>query len=256
MVHLPALPGSPNYSGKISDILKFAQSEAKTLEKCGFHGVLCENLGDAPYFPDNVPAETLAALAIVTDRIRNSTKLPVGVNVLRNDACSAMAIAAAARLSFIRVNVLTGAAVTDQGLLQGQAHHLLRLRQNLYAQNVAIFADLRVKHAAPLVQRDLGQEIEEYFERAGCTAIIVSGSGSGKPVEVEFLREVRRLSPHRTILIGSGLSAANAAEMLALADGAIAGTAIKLEGKIQNAIDKKRAEELARICRSCKRASD
>ncbi|MGH7496265.1 MAG: BtpA/SgcQ family protein, partial [bacterium] len=206
MVHLPALPGSPNYSGKFNDVLKFAQGEARTLEKCGFHGVLCENLGDAPYFPDHVPAETVAALAIITDRIRSSTKLPVGVNVLRNDARSAMAIAVAGQLSFIRVNVLTGAAVTDQGLIQGQAHHLLRLRKNLHAQSVAILADLRVKHAAPLVERDLGQEIEEYFERAGCTALIVSGSGSGKAVDLEFLREVRRLIPHRPLLIGSGLN--------------------------------------------------
>jgi membrane complex biogenesis BtpA family protein len=255
MVHLPALPGSPNYSGKFNDILKFALGEARTLEKCGFHGVLCENLGDAPYFPDNVPAETIAALAIIADRIRSSTKLPVGVNVLRNDARAAMAIAATGQLSFIRVNVLTGAAVTDQGLLQGQAHHLLRLRKNLHAQNVAILADLRVKHAAPLVERDLGQEIEEYFERAGCTALIVSGSGSGKPVDLVFLREIRRLVPHRPLLIGSGLNALNAAEMLAFADGAIAGTSIKIESKIQNAIDKRRADELAKTCRSCKRTS-
>lgn len=252
MVHLPALPGSPNYSGRFGEVLKFAQGEARILEKCGFHGILCENLGDAPYFPEEVPAETIAALAIIADRIRSNTRLPVGVNVLRNDACSALAIAAAAQLSFIRVNVLTGAAVTDQGLIQGRAHQLLRLRKNLQARNVAIFADLRVKHAAPLVERDLAQEIEEYFERAGCTALIVSGSGSGKPVDVEFLREVRRLMPHRPLLIGSGVNAANAADMLAFADGAIAGTAIKVEGKIENAIDRKRAEALIKICRSFK----
>ncbi len=249
MVHLPALPGSPNCRGDFHQIVSYAQREAKILEECGFDGILCENLGDSPYFPEAVPTETVAAMAVIADRIKSNTNLPVGVNVLRNDACAAMAIAATAQLSFIRVNVLTGAMITDQGLIQGQAHHLLRLRKNLQAEHVVIFADLRVKHAAPLVARDLAQEIEEYFERAQCSAIIVSGTGSGKPVDFEFLRQVRNLAPARAIIIGSGLNLANAKEMLEIADGAIVGTAIKKDGNIQNMIDPSRAEMLMKTMR-------
>ena len=255
MVHLPALPGSPNYGGGFDAVIQRAQHEARLLQGCGFDGVLCENLGDAPYFPDTVPQETIAAMAIIADRIKSSTALPVGINVLRNDAAAAMAIAAVAQLAFIRVNVLTGAMVTDQGLIQAQAHHVLRLRKNLQADRVAIFADLRVKHAAPLADRDLAQEIEEYFERAGCSALIVSGAGSGKPVEVEFLRRVRSLIPHHTLVVGSGMAAASAASILAIADGAIVGTSIKIDGKIQNPIDQIAAEELAKICRSLRRSN-
>ncbi len=250
MVHLPALPGSPNAGGSFRETIHFAQREAKLLEACGFDGILVENLGDTPYFPEAVPNETVAAMAIIADRLKSQTRLPVGINVLRNDARAAIVIAMAAQLSFIRVNVLTGAVVTDQGLIQGQAHHLLRLRKNLQSEPVAIFADLRVKHAAPLVERDLAQEIEEYFERAMCSAIIVSGAGSGKPVEVEFLRRVRGIVPHQPVIVGSGLNLENAAAMLAFAEGAIVGTAIKTEGKIHNAIDQKRAEALVKICRA------
>lgn len=250
MVHLPALPGSPNYNGDFDGVVSSAQHEAGVLAACGFAGILCENLGDAPYFPDSVPKETVAAMAIIADRIKSGTDLPVGINVLRNDAAAAMAIAAAARLSFIRVNVLAGAMVTDQGVLQGQAHHLLRLRKSLQAEGVAIFADLRVKHAAALVERDLAQEIEEHFERAHCSALVVSGTGSGKPVEMEFLRHVRSLAPERALVIGSGLNLANAREMLALAEGAIVGTAIKKDGNIHNPIEPRRAETLAKFVRS------
>ena len=250
MVHLPALPGSPDYRGDFEDLIRFAEQEAKTISKAGFNALMFENLGDAPYFPDRVPNETIAAMAVLAARLKSQTKLPIGVNVLRNDALAALAIAVAAQLSFIRVNILTGAAVTDQGLIQGQAHLLLRERQRLRGENVAILADIRVKHAAPLVSRDLTQEVEEFFERARCSAIIVSGTGSGKPVDVEFLRAVRQAAAQRPILIGSGLNAANAAEMLALAEGAIVGSSIKEEGRIHNPINRKRAEELVKACRA------
>lgn len=250
MVHVPALPGSPNYGGDFERILRFAQREAKTLRKAGFAGIMMENFGDVPFYPDNVPPETVAALAVIATNIKQETKLPVGINVLRNDARAALAIAVAAQLAFIRVNVLTGVAVTDQGLIQGQAHYVLRDRKRLHAEHVAILADIRVKHAAPLVPRDLAQEVEEYFERAGCSALIVSGTGSGKPVDFDFLRQIREIAKDKAILIGSGLTKENAIEMLTFADGAIVGSAIKVDGIIQNAVDPKRAEALVKICRA------
>lgn len=250
MIHLPALPGSPNYGGDFESVLRFTQREAKTLRKAGFAGIMMENFGDVPFYPDDVPPETIAALAVIAAHLKQETKLPVGINVLRNDARAALAIAVAAQLAFIRVNVLTGVAVTDQGLIQGRAHLLLRDRKRLQAEHVAVLADIRVKHAAPLVARELAQEVEEYFERAGCSAIIVSGTGSGKPVDFDFLRQVREAAKDKPILIGSGLSPENAVEMLTFADGAIVGSAIKIDGKIQNAVDSKRAEALVKICRA------
>lgn len=250
MVHLPALPGSPDYRGDFEDTIRFAEKETKTIYKSGFNAIMFENFGDAPFYPERVPNETIAAMSVIAARLKSQTKLPIGVNVLRNDALAALAIAVAAQLSFLRVNILTGAAVTDQGLIQGQAHLLLRERQRLRGENVAILADIRVKHAAPLVARELAQEVEEFFERARASAIIVSGTGSGKPVDVEFLRAVRQAAAQRPVLIGSGLDISNAAEMLALADGAIIGSSIKEGGHIQNPIDRKRAEELVKACRA------
>jgi membrane complex biogenesis BtpA family protein len=244
MLHLPPLPGSPNYAGKMQHIIGAALPDAQILVEAGFAGLIIENLGDAPYYPDHAPAETVAAMSVVAAHVRQQTKLPVGVNVLRNDAQSAMAIAAAADLQFIRVNVLIGTSVTDQGLLSGQAHLVARKRQQLQAENVLIFADLRVKHAAPLVERELAQEIDDLFERALADAIIVSGTGSGKPVDLDFLREVKKLADDRPVLIGSGLNLENAKALLAVADGAIVGSSIKVDGKIHNRVDSEHAKQL------------
>jgi len=244
MLHLPPLPGSPSYAGNMQNVIDAALHDAKILSDAGFAGLIIENLGDAPYYPDHVPAETVAAMSVVVAHVRRQTQLPVGVNVLRNDAQSAMAIAAAAGLQFIRVNILIGTSVTDQGVISGQAHHIARLRQRLRAENVLIFADIRVKHAAPLVERELAQEIDDLFERALADAIIVSGTGSGKPVDANFLREVKRLSGDRPVLIGSGLNLENVKELLAVADGAIVGSSIKIEGKIHNRVDQEHAQRL------------
>lgn len=247
MLHLPPLPGSPHYTGKMQDVIEAALHDTRILIDTGFAGLIIENLGDAPYYPDHAPAETVAAMSVVAAQVRQQTKLPVGVNVLRNDAQSAMAIAAAADLQFIRVNVLIGTSVTDQGLISGQAHLVARKRQHLHAENVLIFADVRVKHAAPLVERELAQEIDDLFERALADAIIVSGTGSGKPVDANFLREVKKISGERPVLIGSGLNLENAKALLDVADGAIVGSSIKADGKIYNRVDKAGARRLVEV---------
>ncbi len=249
MVHLPGLPGSP-HAVAFDEVIAAAIGDAKILQQCGFSGVVLENLGDFPYYPDQVPAETVAAMAIVADRVKASCGLPVGVNVLRNDALSALAIATVARLQFLRVNVLAGTAVTDQGMLTGKAHLLLRERRRLGAEHIQIYADIRVKHAAPLVERELVQEVEEFYERAGCDALIVSGSGSGKEVDIAFLRAVKQAAGKRPVLIGSGLQVGNAAELLRWADGAIVGSSIKLAGQIHQRVDPQRARALVQACHS------
>lgn len=247
MLHLPALPGSPHYTGSMQAVIDAALQDAQILSDAGFAGLIIENLGDAPYYPDHVPAETIAAMSVVAVLVRQQTKLPVGVNVLRNDAQSALAIAAAANLQFIRVNVLTGMSVTDQGLIGGQAHLVARKRQQLRAEQVLIFADVRVKHAAPLVERELAQEVDDLFERALADATIVSGAGSGKPVDAAFLRAVKKCAGERPVLIGSGLNLENAADLLSFADGAIIGSALKIDGQIHQRVDKKRARKLMEI---------
>jgi hypothetical protein len=247
MLHLPALPGSPRYAGDMQTVINAALQDAQILDGAGFAGLIIENLGDTPYYPDQVPAEIVAAMSVVAAHVRQQTKLPVGVNVLRNDAPSALAIAAAANLQFIRINVLTGTSVTDQGLISGQAHLVARKRQQLSAEHVLIFADVRVKHAAPLVERELAQEVDDLFERALADAIIVSGTGSGKPVDANFLHDVKKFAGERPVLIGSGLNLDNATDLLSFADGAIVGSSIKIDGQIHNRVDERRARKLMEI---------
>ena len=156
VIHLPALPGSPCHQLPVDEIVERARAEAQTLKKASFDAVLIENFGDVPFQATGVEPATVAAMAVVAERVRRDTGLMTGINVLRNDARAALGIAAAAGAVFIRVNVHTGVSATDQVLMEGRAGEILRYRKRL-AQRIAILADVHVKHAIPLDQPDIAR---------------------------------------------------------------------------------------------------
>ena len=121
VVHLPPLPGSPGYAGEsLETIIASCQADLRALEGAGFDGVIFENFGDTPFFKENVPAVTLTSMTRIIVGC-GQTSLKVGVNVLRNDAFGALAVATATGADFIRVNVHVGTMATDQGLIEGKA---------------------------------------------------------------------------------------------------------------------------------------
>src|SRR5688500_488273 len=104
MVHLRALPGAPLFKS-MSDVLELALHDARALAAGGCDGFVIENFGDRPFTRGRVETETVAAMTRVIMEIGREVHLPFGVNVLRNDALSAIAIAAATGAAFIRVNI-------------------------------------------------------------------------------------------------------------------------------------------------------
>ena len=150
MLHLPALPGAPGFDGQLESIRAGLWRDAEALVDAGVDGLMLENFGDRPFFPRDVPPWTTAHMAALAVETRRRFDIPLGINVLRNDGRAALAVAHAAGAQFIRVNVLAGARVTDQGVLEGVAHELLRDRRLLRAEETRILADVNVKHSAPL----------------------------------------------------------------------------------------------------------
>jgi hypothetical protein len=167
-------------------------------------------------------------MAVILAEIRRAEPtLALGINVLRNDAEAALGLAAAVGAACVRVNVHTGAMVTDQGPLAGQAHRTLRRRAALGLDHVGILADLRVKHAAPLAARELGAEAADLRGRGLADAIILSGAATGAATDPAVLAPVRAAVPDCPLLIGSGVTGATVAGYLQEADGVIVGTALK-----------------------------
>ncbi len=247
VVHLLPLPGSPRLSGGMPVILERARADADALRSGGINGAIVENFGDAPFYPDRVEPETIAAMALAAAEV--GRRLPMGVNVLRNDARAALGVAAVTGARFIRVNVHTGVMATDQGLIEGRAYETLRARHAL-GVDVAIFADALVKHGATLAGEDLARAAEDAARRGLADALIVTGPATGIPPAMDDVAIVKAAVPDVPVLVGSGVDGSNAGEFLATADGLIVGSALKCDGVAANAVDLERVRRLMKVARS------
>jgi len=247
VIHLLPLPGSPRWKGDLENLIQFAVNDAHSYQQGGADAVFVENFGDVPFTKSSVAPETIAAMTAAGRAIRAAVKFPIGFNVLRNDARAALALCAACGGNFIRVNIHTGAMLTDQGLIEGDAYETLRYRERL-CPDVEIFADVHVKHAVPLGNWPLDIAARDTLERGLADALIVSGTGTGEAADVSDLETVRRACPSAKILLGSGVTTENVGNY-AQADGFIVGSSLKREGKLANPVDPNRVAKLAKAIR-------
>ena len=248
VVHLAPLPDSPGYQGSMEAILRRALDDARSLEQGGLDGAVVENMGDAPFYPDRVPAYVVAELTAFASEIGRITKLPLGINVLRNDGSAAVAVAHAVGARFVRINILCGVRATDQGLVSGKAHEVLRDRMTLGATSVRILADVDVKHSRPVGDPDLQGEVRDCLERGGADGVIVSGSRTGSPVDLEGVRLAKECARGAPVWVGSGVTMNNVEQIYPEADGLIVGTAFKVDEVTANPVDPERVRSLvARI---------
>jgi len=248
MVHLGPLPGSPRHTGEFDRVLERAVDDARILAASGFDAVMVENFGDAPFFADDVPKATVAAMTRAVTAVVDAVPIPVGVNVLRNDALAAIAVAAATGATFIRVNVLSGLMHTDQGTITGKAAEVARLRASI-APTVRVLADVFVKHAVAPTGLTVEQAALDLWERSGADGLVVSGSGTGHPLDPTRLDAVHAAVPDAPLYAGSGVDTATVAGLLRICTGVIVGTSIKEGGVTTAPVDPGRAAALVAAAR-------
>jgi uncharacterized protein len=249
MVHLRPLPGSPRWAGSMGGVTAAALADARALVEGGMDAVLVENYGDVPFTPGRVEPATVAAMSVVAAELRRAfPAVPLGINVLKNDARAALAVACAVGARFIRVNVHAGAVVADQGLVQSDAYRTLRDRRLLGA-DVALFADVQGKHARPLVAVELEQEARDLVHRELADALVVSGKATGQVTPLADVKRVRSAVPSVPLVIGSGVTPDTVAELLSVADAVIVGTFVKRDGDVRHPVDVERVRALAAAAR-------
>ncbi|MFQ5790248.1 MAG: BtpA/SgcQ family protein [Acidobacteriota bacterium] len=244
MIHLPPLPGSPNYDGTgIEPVVEWALHDVETYHRGGIDGLIVENMWDHPYFVgEEVPPEEMTAQAVAAREVVKAARVPVGINVIHNGGRVTLSIAVASGASFMRICIFTGARLWDTGELDhGCAARLLRHRKHLHAEGVKIFADVDKKHSLPFPGLDLETHMEwsDYYL---ADALIVSGRMTGDAPTLDKVRRAKEASRGRPILMGSGTSVENIGEFLRFADGAIVGTALKVDGCGENPVDLARVE--------------
>ncbi len=245
-IHLRPLPGAPRYRGEtVTAIIDQAVADAEAYVKGGMNGLLVENHGDIPFLrPDEIGPEIIAVMATVAKAVVDSVGVPVGISLLANSSVGALAVAKASGARFIRVNQWVNAYVSNEGFIQGDSAKALRYRRQIGAEDVAIFADVHVKHGSHAIvgDRPVSQQAAD-VEFYDADVAIATGNRTGESVpesEISGIREGTRLP----IIAGSGVSPANAAEILGALDGAIIGSSLKVDGVWWNPVELERVRAL------------
>jgi len=245
MVHLPPLPGSPGYGGEpLEQLVDFALREALVLKKGGVDAIIVENFHDYPYPTGRVPTPTLIAMAAIAYQVKQAAGLPVGVNLLFNDAEDEIYLAWCLGLDFIRVEGFVDLLLSDMGPLLPAAPDLMRLRRALGAEGVAILADVQGKYTHALSSRDVADSARDALERGLADAVILTGAKTGEAAPLELVRRLKDEYPEAKVLLGSGVTPESVPELLAVADGAIVGSYFKQGGNVHNPVDPERVQEL------------
>lgn len=245
MVHVMALPGAAGYCGSVQAILDRALEEALVYKKHGFDAVMLENMHDTPYLCGVVEPETTAAMAVLAQAVKVAVELPVGLQILAGASIDSLAAAVASSVDFIRVEGFVFAHVGDEGIHQSCAGKLIRRRDQLKANHIKIFADIKKKHSAHAITADVSLEetakAAEFFKADG---VIVTGEHTGKAPPAEEVARVRR-SVGCGVLVGSGVDVTNLAEFVPFADALIVGSSLKQDGVWSSKLMAERVENLA-----------
>jgi len=243
LIHLDALPGTPNNSGSIEAICKKAISEATILENAGLDAIMIENMHDVPYLKKNVGAEIVACMTAIAVELRKIIRIPMGIQILAAANKEALAVALAAQLEFIRVEGFVYAHLADEGYIESCAGELLRYRKMIGAQHIRIYTDVMKKHASHTLTADLC--LKDHIETASyflSDGIVVTGSSTGKEALVDDVKTAWE-NTELPVLVGSGISAENIDRYWDIADGFIVGSCLKINGNWKNEIDEKRVNQ-------------
>lgn len=234
MVHLKALPTAPNHKLNLNEIFDAALKDLNALEEGGIKTVIIENLFDIPY--EHRPnLDTLISLAILFTRLKAETNISLGLNVQATDGIEEMTLATYLGADFIRAESFVETRITSSGIIQPMAPGLMREKRRLNSK-VRILADINVKHSNPVVEQPLEALIQEAIE-AGADGIILTGVVTGKAPTAEDAKRFKSICGETALFIGSGVDLKNAGDLLQYADGAIVGSSIKKDRKIENPID-------------------
>jgi uncharacterized protein len=240
MLHLPPLPGIPNYRGTpLAKIVEQAVADADTLTAAGFTHLLLQNASDVPAQTTVAPS-TLAIMTRIAVEVAAASPLPLGINVAHNDGPGALAVAYAVEAAFIRVKVLTGAAVGPDGVMAGCGLATAELRARLDA-DVAVWADVNEATSRPLAPGvdDVWAAVEA-VKFGGADALVVT-KDSGVSEALAAIADIRSALPSVPLLVGGRVTPATIDATRARADGAIVGSALKPDPDPFSRVDAVRA---------------
>jgi len=245
MVHVGALPGTPRAVAPVRSLVEHAAVEARVLVAGGVDAIMIENMHDRPYLRQGAGPEIVSTMTAIAVAVRATVQVPVGVQILAGANREALAVALAARCGFIRVENFAYAHVADEGLMpEADAGPLLRSRRMIGADNVAVLADVKKKHSSHAITADVDiAEAAHTSEFFGADGVVITGTATGRPTAPADV-QAAATAVSIPVLVGSGVTPDNIADLWPYADAFIVGSFLKHGGVWSNELDPWRIERL------------
>jgi membrane complex biogenesis BtpA family protein len=239
MVHIGALPGAPLFDPKV-DLVAAARADLRALQAAEFDAVMFGNENDRPYEFDVDTAST-ATMAAIIGALKSEITVPFGVNVLW-DPMSSVALGAATGAGFIR-EIFTGSYASDMGPWTPDAGKAMRYRDRLGRSDMAMLYNISAEFAHSLDRRPLADRARSAVFSSIPDAVLVSGQITGEAAELSDLQAVKDVLPDMAVMANTGVKHETVGDVLAVADGCIVGSSLKVDGDTWNAIDPERAKD-------------
>jgi uncharacterized protein len=251
MVHFGALPGTPLYDPEagIAGLIDGVTKDLRALQAAGLDAVMFGNENDRPYELRVDPAST-ATMSYAIGSLRREITVPFGVNVLW-DPMSTIALAVATGASFAR-EIMTGTYAADMGSWTPDAGAAMRYRERLGRRDLAMLFNISAEFAWSLDRRSLPDRARSAVFSSIPDAVLVSGAITGEAAALSDLEAVKKVLPETPVLANTGVKHSTVADVLAVADGCIVGSSLKVDGNTWNPVDPQRASEFMRLVRAAR----
>jgi membrane complex biogenesis BtpA family protein len=248
MVHLLPLPETPGFGGDLTAVYDQAIADTQALVDAGIDALIIENFGDEPYLIGEPTSAQLSVMSAIASRIRQMTEIPIGVNVQFNAWQAEIALAYAVEAQFVRVEVFVDTVISAQGQVAPCSAQITRYRQRLGARSVQLWADIQTKYTQNVLPQPITQSALD-AEAAGADVLIVTGAATGQATPLDAVKEVKAVVKI-PVVVGSGTNIDNVGDVLRVADGAIVGSALKVDGKAANSVSAERSRAFMQAARA------
>ncbi len=253
MCHLIALPGDPQYNAEkgMEWVVEKARDDLLALQSGGVDAVMFSNESSLPYLT-HVPAITTASMARVIAELYGEIHVPFGVNVLW-DPTASIDLAVATGAQFVR-EIFTGVYGSDFGLWNTNCGEVIRHQHAVHGENVRLFFNIVPEAAAYLGDRHIEEIARSTVFNTRPDALCVSGLTAGAETSVQTLQKVKDAVPQTPVFANTGVRLENIEQQLTIADGAIIGTAFKVDGHTWNPVDEQRVRAMMERARKTQKA--
>lgn len=239
MCHILALPGDPGYDAEkgMDWVVTRARQDLLALQRGGVDAILFSNEFSLPYLT-KVETITSVSVARVIGELKSDIRIPYGVNMLWDPSAS-IDVAMATGGQFVR-EIFTGVYSSDFGLWNTDAGKIIRHQHAIGAQSVKLFFNIVPEAARYIGERDIADIARSTIFNARPDALCVSGLTAGAETSSQTLEQVKNVAKDTPVFANTGVRENNVQDQLAIADGAIVGTAFKYESVTWNAIEEAR----------------